>query len=60
MALRIKRASEGNVWAYKDEKDKELVLGSILYLGKDDNGERYYEIPKPKEEIVIDNTKDEQ
>ena len=58
--LKIKKASEGKVWAYKNDKGEELVLGTTLCLGKDDDGSRYYEIPKPKEDIVIENTQNEQ
>lgn len=50
MALRTKQASEGKVFAYKNEKDEEIVLGSTLYLGINDDGSRYYEVDKPVEE----------
>lgn len=56
MALRIKRASEGKVFAYKDSNGKEIVCGSTLYLGKNDDGSRYYEIDKPQDkndDIVV-------
>ena len=36
---------QGKVWAYK-ENGEEIILGDILYLGKNDNGERYYQIEK--------------
>ena len=56
--LRTKIAREGKVFAYKDEKGQEIVLGSILYLGIKDDGSRYYEIDDPNinksEDIVID------
>lgn len=42
--LRTKVASEGKVFAYKNENGEEIVLGSILYLGKNDDGSRYYEV----------------
>ena len=58
--LKIKKASEGKVWAYKNDKGEEITLGTTLYLGKDDDGSRYYEIPKPKEDIVIENTQNGQ
>lgn len=58
--LKIKKASEGKVWAYKNDKGEEITLGRTLYLGIDDDGSRYYEIPKPKEDIVIENTQNEQ
>lgn len=47
--LRTKIASEGKVFAYKDENGEEIVLGSILYLGVNDDGSRYYEIDAPAE-----------
>ena len=55
--MRIKQASEGKVWAYM-ENGQEIVLGSTLYLGKNDDGLRYYEVDDPNinksEDIVID------
>ena len=41
------KAQEGFVWAYKDGEN-EIRMGNTLYLGANDNGERYYEV----EEIV--------
>ena len=38
-------AEQGKVWAYK-ENGEEIILGSVLYLGKNDNGERYYQVEK--------------
>lgn len=56
MALRTMTASEGKVFAYKDENGEEIVLGSVLYLGINDDGSRYYEIDDPNyvkpEEII--------
>ena len=49
--MNILQASEGKVFAYKDEKGEEIVLGNILYLGINDDGKRYYEIDEPKEVI---------
>ena len=46
-------AEQGKVWAYK-ENGEEIILGSVLYLGKNDNGERYYEIDEPVEETPAD------
>lgn len=61
MALRTMTASEGKVFAYKDEKGEEIILGQTLYLGINDDGSRYYEVDEPKykedkpeEEIVIE------
>lgn len=44
MELRIKQASEGKIFAYKDTNGEEVKLGSVLYLGINDDGSRYYEI----------------
>lgn len=60
MELRIKQAAPGKTWAYKDELGNEVVLGTTLYLGKNDNGSRYYEIDDPnisqkKDDIIVDN-----
>lgn len=41
--LKVKKASEGNVWAYVNDKDEEIILGKTLYLGIGDDGSRYYE-----------------
>lgn len=42
-------AEQGKVWAYR-ENGEEIILGSVLYLGKNDNGERYYQVEKPSNE----------
>ena len=42
--MKIIHASEGKVFAYKDEQGQEIVLGQTLYLGINDDGSRYYEI----------------
>ena len=52
--LKIKKASEGKVWAYKNDKGEEITLGKTLYLGIDDDGSRYYEINDPN---IISETK---
>ena len=39
-------AGQGKVWAYR-ENGEEIILGNIIYLGKNDNGERYYQVDKP-------------
>ena len=55
--IRTKTASEGKVFAYKDENDNEIILGKELYLGINDDGSRYYEVDDPntnKDEIVIE------
>ena len=36
-------AEQGKVWAYT-ENGEEIILGTVLYLGKNDNGERYYQV----------------
>lgn len=45
--VKIKQASEGKVFAYKDEKGEEIILGATLYLGINDDGSRYYEVDDP-------------
>ena len=55
--LRTKIASEGKVFAYKDENNNEIILSKELYLGINDDGSRYYEVDDPntnKDEIVIE------
>ena len=49
MALRIKQASEGKIFAYKDNNGEEIKLGSTLYLGVNDDGSRYYEVEEIKD-----------
>ena len=44
--MKVLTAENGKVWAYRDDKGEEIVLGEVLYLGKNDNGERYYQIEK--------------
>ena len=44
-------ASEGKVFAYKDNNNEEIILGSVLYLGCNDDGSRYYETEQPVEEV---------
>lgn len=36
-------AKKGFVWAYKDGEE-EIRMSDTLYLGANDNGERYYEV----------------
>ena len=59
--LKIKKASEGKVWAYKNDKGEEIILGNTLYLGINDDGKRYYEIEdiNLKDEIIMDNARNE-
>lgn len=52
MALRIKQASEGKVFAYENENNEEVRLGSVLYLGVNDDESRYYEVDQPVEEVA--------
>lgn len=47
--LKVKKSSEGKVWAYKNDKGEEITLGKTLYLGINDDGSRYYEIDKPQD-----------
>lgn len=49
MALRIKQASEGKIFAYKDNNGEEVILGGVLYLGVNDDGSRYYEVEEIKD-----------
>lgn len=44
MDEKILVANIGYVFAYKDDNGKEVILGNMLYLGKQDDGSRYYEI----------------
>ena len=46
--MKILQAEEGKVFAYKDGEE-EIVLGEVLCLGKNDNGERYYQSDKKEE-----------
>lgn len=59
--MRIKQAKTGYIWAYKEE-EKEVLLGDIIYLGINDDGSRYYEIPDPslKENQIKEETNDRQ
>ena len=45
--MKILEAEAGKVFAYKNEQDEEIVLGEVLYLGKNDDGTRYYQVEKP-------------
>lgn len=53
-------AKPGYIWAYK-ENDEEILLGNELYLGINDDGSRYYEVPDPalvpdkNNDIIVDN-----
>lgn len=47
--MKTLQAEEGKVFAYKDENGEEVVLGEVLYLGKNDDGSRYYQVGKPQE-----------
>lgn len=46
---KILRASEGKIFAYKDNNGEEIKLGSVLYLGVNDDGSRYYEVEEIKD-----------
>lgn len=52
--MRVLRAEEGKLFAFKDEEGKEIVVGKEIYLGINDNGERYYEIDESKDEEIIE------
>ena len=49
--MRILTAEQGKVFAYRDELGNEIILGDTLYLGKNDDGKRYYQINTPTESI---------
>ena len=42
--MKVLIADEGKVWAYRDANGEEIVLGVEIYLGKNDDGGRYYQI----------------
>ena len=60
--MKIITASEGKIFAYKDEQGQEIILGQTLYLGINDDGSRYYEIedsiliPDENNTIIVDNS----
>lgn len=41
--------NENKVFAFKDKDGKEIILGDVIYLGKNDDGSRYYEVDKVEE-----------
>lgn len=45
--LRKKVANKDKVWAYKDKYNQEIILGNTIYLGKNDDESRYYEVDDP-------------
>lgn len=47
--MKILTAEAGKIFAYKDEQGNEIPCGEMLYLGKNDKGERFYQIDKPAE-----------
>lgn len=49
MELRKLIANEGYIWAFKDENGNEILLSNLLYLGKEDDGTKYYQVKKPEE-----------
>jgi len=56
--IKTMTASEGKIFAHKDENGEEILLGNILYLGVNDDGSRYYEVDDPTykpEPQVIEN-----
>lgn len=42
--MKTKTASTGKHFAYKDDKNNIVELGSTLYLGINDDGSRYFEV----------------
>lgn len=53
MEREILTAEPGKIFAYKDEKDEEIRMGNILYLGVNDNGSRYYQVDEIQEPEVV-------
>lgn len=59
--MKILNATPGKIFAYKDKNGTEILLGTVLYLGKNDNSVCYYEVEKPIEldengSIIVDNS----
>ena len=52
--MKIKTATIGKHFAYKDENDNIIELGSTLYLGVNDDGSRYFEV-EDKQEAIPEN-----
>lgn len=50
--MKVLIADEGKVWAYRDADGNEVILGVEIYLGKSDDGSRYYQV-----EVVSDGNK---
>lgn len=48
MGLRKLIANEGYIWAFKDENGNEILLSNLLYLGKEDDGTKYYQVKDPE------------
>ena len=53
LSLGIAYDGDGDRCLAIDEKGNEVILGETLYLGKNDDGKRYYQIEKSEE--IIDN-----
>lgn len=54
----LKCIQPNHVWAYKDETGVEIIMSDTIYLGKNDDVSRYYEIDKPDDkadDIVVNN-----
>lgn len=60
--MKILKANPGKIFAYRDEQGYEIILGIEIYLGINDDGSRYYEIPDPNyileknNDIIVDNS----
>ena len=53
MELRKLIANEGYIWAFKDDNGNEVLLSNLLYLGKEDDGTKYYQVKKPEENTEL-------
>ena len=52
--MKVLIAQEGKTWAYM-YNDERIILGSKIYLGKNDDGSKYFEIDLPREDDVEHN-----
>lgn len=48
--MKTLQAEASKVFAYKNEQGEEIILGEVLYLGKNDDGTRYYQVDKNVEQ----------
>ena len=50
--MKILKASEGKIFAYKDRTGEEVKLGYVLYLGVNDDETRYYEVDNGEDNSI--------